>query len=58
MLSLKVNTIDGRVSGKDDVGVTVEGVQFLEGGLPNQLRVSNIGEYVKGSGVSDLPCNG
>jgi hypothetical protein len=53
LLSVRCNSIDSRVvdDGYFDQGVLVEGVRMLNGGFPDQLKVSNIGEYVDGSGV-------
>ena len=53
LLSVRCNSIDSRVvdNGIFDNGVLVEGVRMLNGGYPDQLKVSNIGEYVDGSGV-------
>ena len=53
LLSVRCNSIDSRVvdDGYLDEGVLVEGVRMLNGGFPDQLKVSNIGEYVDGSGV-------
>jgi hypothetical protein len=53
LLSVRCDKIDGRdaTDGPLDTGVLVEGVRMLQGGFPEQLKVSNIGEYVDGSGV-------
>lgn len=53
LINVRCDRIDSRdvTNGQQDTGVLIEGVRLLQGGFPEQLKVSNIGEYVSGSGV-------